>query len=800
MNQEYMNQTPVRTERNLTSVVLGFPHMRAVKRVWLAVLLTALSFTVQATSYTTGTSGDINNKENWTPVPLNFTTKGDVWIITLPMTVQSTWAVTGNVTIEEGGSISDNGNTVNFNGHFTNNSRIGYKATGTAVFGSEFPQAIGGTAPTTFNNVTRTNNGLSFNANCIISGDFDGKSFIVDGGNTINFGGNFTVTTGNNLMTGTSVFDGKGAQAISGNPEFYNLTVNNPSGLTLKSDLKVLGNLMLSSGTLADGGHSITVGGNILGSGKESGTGGIVVNGTNATISLATIGNLTLNNATGFTLTGNTAIDGTLTFKAGSLSIGANTLTLNGAVAGMDATQYLTGGEGAQLVIGSTKAAGNLFFNQSVPGTTNSLASLSMTGHGGSATLGSKIVISGTLDLAEGTLADGGNTIVLAGSIKGEGNETGAGGVMMTGAGATISGVTIGRLELNNPAEFTLTGSTNINDALVVTAGSLSIGSNTLSLRGAVTGLGLQNFLTGGPGSNLNVSNNNVPALLFFNQSKEGATNHIATLTIKGTGYSILKLGNKLVSGTALVIGKGQLQLNDQMLELNGTISCSATDNLQGSTSAILKINSKGAIGTLYFDQSMKGNTNNLATLSINSPEGTVTTGSPLNINAELALGSGTLDDGGNEIAVTGKITGTGSETGKGGVALSAATPTVAGVTLNNLTVKGGAVASLNGNLTVNGVMTFAGGSLSIGTNNLTLNGTVAGMDLKNCLTGSHSSVLTVGCKGSLGSVFLDQTDKGNTNVLAALYFVNEGSTVTFASTMIVGSLRDVDTKAKRRK
>jgi hypothetical protein len=688
------------------------------------------------------------------------------------MTVTTTWTVDGNVTINSGGSIKDNGKTVNFNGHLTNNSETGYIATGTAVFGSEFPQAIGGSATTVFNNLTRTNNGLSFNTNCVIKGDFTAKSFVVDGGNTISYGGSFTVTTGNNLITGTAILNGKNAQTVTGNPDFNNLIIDNPAGVTFKTDEKVHGDLTLTSGTLNDGGNAVLVAKNILGNGKEIGAGGITLTGTAVTISGATIENLTLNNPTDFTLTGNATINGELAFKAGDLVIGNNTLTLNGTVSGMDAKKCLSGGKASNLTIGTTHALGTLFFNQATPGATNNVVALTMNGREGSVILGNKLSVSNTLALTSGTIADGGNTITLLGNITGAGTESGTGGISMKGESATISGVTIGKLELNNAAEFVLTGSPVITDALVMTAGTLSIGNNTLSLNGSVSGFNAQNYLTGSATSNLTIANSGVVDLLFFDQNNDGVSNNIATLTLKGTGYSVVKLGNKMVSGKAVVLTKGQLQINDQTLVLNGTFSGTSSDNIQGSASANLMINTKENTGPFYFDQTTNGRTNNVATFTINSAGGTVTLGSPVNVSSNLALALGMF--------VTG------------------ATPTISGANLSNLTIRIGSVAGLSGNLTVNNVLTFTSGKLAIGGNTLTLNGTVEGMGPKNCIIGSPVSNLTIGSKGMLGTLYFDQSTKGVSNALAALNMLNESCSVAYNSTLLVGTQREHSKRSKR--
>jgi hypothetical protein len=788
MKRQNSNQAPIEVTGNSGKVMCISGQMRFAKRLLFAVLLCGTSAAVQATSYTTSVAGDINNKANWTPTPQDFTTPGDTWNITLAMTVPSTWSVTGNVTINKGGSIKDMGNTVNFNGHFTNNAEAGYIATGTAVFGSEFPQAIGGSALTVFNHLSRTHNGLSFSTNCTINGDFTGKSFIVDGGNTIYFGGNFTVSTGNNLFTGTAILNGKHAQTVTGNPDFSNLTISNPAGVTLKSEEKVTGDLTLAEGTLTDGGNAISVAKNILGTGKESGSGGITLTGSAATISAATIENLSLNNAADFRLAGNTVIIGDLTFKAGTLVLGNNTLTLNGTVAGMDGKKCITGGEESNLIVATTRALGTLFFNQATPGVTNNLATFTMNGMGGTVTLGNKLFIGNTLSLTKGTIADGGNTITVSGNISGSGTESGTGGIKMNGASATISGVTIGKLELNNADGFSLTGNPIIADALVFTSGTLSIGNNTLSINGAVSGMNAQNYFTGSAVSNLNIGNNGALGTLFFDQNNDGVTNNIANLTVKGSGYSVVKLGNKLVSGKSLVLNNGQLQINDKVLELNGTFSGTANDNIQGSPAASLIINSRGSTGPYYFDQATNGRTNNIGTFTINCGSGTVTLGSLLNVSANLALDSGILADNGNPITVTGNISGTGTVAGNGGVSVVGASPSISGATLTNLTLRVTMAASLSGNLTVNNVLTFAGGKLSIGNNTLTLNGTVEGMGTKNCITGSTGSNLTIGSKGMLGTVFFDQASKGTSNALAALNILHESCSILMNGTVVIGT------------
>jgi len=773
-------------EKSMTAIfVLGW--VRSAKRLILVLLLGAISNAGYATSYTTSAAGDLNNKANWTPNPANFTTQGDTWNIILPMSVATVWSVTGNVTISTGGSVNDMGNTIYFGGHFTNNvDSSAYIASGTAVFNSEFPQAIGGTAATTFNNLTRSNNGLSFNANSRVNGNFIGKGLIIDGGNTIYFGGNVAVTTGNNLFTGTAVFNGNGAQSVTGNPEFNSLIINKTSSLTFNSDETIKGDLALY-GTLADGGNAVTVAANITGDGKETGTGGITITGSMATISGVAIDNLTLNNPIGFSLTGNTTVNSALTFKAGALIIGNNTLTLTGTVSGMDAKKCLTGSAASNLAVGAIGASGTIYFDQGTQGITNNIATLAMNGPGGTFALGNKLFVSVALCLTAGTIDDGGNAISVSGNITGTGTESGAGGILMNGASATISGVTVDKLTLNNATAFSLTGSATIN-ALIFSAGTLTIGSNTLIISGTVSGMGPASYLTGSPSSNLTIANTGGTCTLYFDQATDGLTNNIAALAVNGARYSVVRLGNKLVSGTSVILSKGQLQLNDQTLELNGTFSGSVSDNIRGSASSNLTINTKTDTAPLYFDQDTKGGTNNIAKLIINAAGATVTLGSPLSISAQLALNGGTLADGGNAIDVAGNITGSGNETGAAGISMTGVTSAISGASLTNLTLNVSSDVGLAGNLVIHGALTFTNGKLNIGNNTLTLNGTVSGMSPKNCFTGGPNSNLTIGTEGTVGAIFFDQANKGVSNALSACNISNENSSVIFSSPLALGS------------
>ncbi|MFY7884235.1 MAG: beta strand repeat-containing protein, partial [Dolichospermum sp.] len=150
--------------------------------------------------------------------------------------------------------------------------------------------------------------------------------------------GTFTIASGASLSFGSSGNTGGAAFAIPNNlftaTSFSSLTINRTNALTLGNQSFVLsGNLALTSGTLNDNGNTITIGANITGTGTHSSTssGALIMTGSGGSISGATLGNLTLNNAGGFSLTGSPTIAGTLSLSDGALAIGSNTLTFRTA-------------------------------------------------------------------------------------------------------------------------------------------------------------------------------------------------------------------------------------------------------------------------------------------------------------------------------------------------------------------------------------------------------------------------------------------------------------------------------------
>jgi hypothetical protein len=219
----------------------------------------------------------------------------------------------------------------------------------------------------------------------------------------------------------------------------------------------------------------------------------VILNGTNSTVIYNASGNQTINRAassgtlaltyTNLTLAGSgnkdipssstATVTGTLSFE------GSATITTKAATYGASSTlQYKNGGRTTTaLEWPSTSGPRNLVIDNSG----NTVTMLS----------GNARTLTGSLTLTAGTLADNGNTLTVNGNIAGTGTHSGAGKILLNTTGSTISGATLGNLELNNVGgNFSLTGNPTINGTLTLANGTLTVGASgvvTIGSGGAIS-------------------------------------------------------------------------------------------------------------------------------------------------------------------------------------------------------------------------------------------------------------------------------------------------------------------------
>ncbi|MFA6261677.1 MAG: T9SS type A sorting domain-containing protein [Bacteroidia bacterium] len=129
----------------------------------------------------------------------------------------------------------------------------------------------------------------------------------------------------------------------------------------------------------------------------------------------ASVNNLSINNGnTNLTMGGSLTINGSLALTSGCLSIGENTLTLNGDFSG-SATNNLIGGPTSNISIGGSGPMSTSLFLKQTGDTT--VKNLTLNRSNETITLGNTFKLVGTFTPTAGTLATGGNLTLISNSV-----------------------------------------------------------------------------------------------------------------------------------------------------------------------------------------------------------------------------------------------------------------------------------------------------------------------------------------------------------------------------------------------
>lgn len=558
------------------------------------------------------------------------------------------------------------------------------------------------------------------------------------------------------------------------------------------------GNLTLTAGTLADAGNTLIVQGNITGAGTHTGVGSIAMTGASKTISGATLTNLTLNNASGFSLSGSTTINGVLTFTNGRLSIGSNTLNLAGTVASMTTLNNITGSSTSNLSITGTGTIGTLLFNLTTASTTNVLNNLTINRSStGVVNLGSALNIVGNISVTNGSLRSiGGNTLTMAGTTQSFTISNATGGSVLGTDNSAGNDLT---LAIANGSTTTITGdATTTSDddkkffnVTVNAGGTLVLSRGILCKYGtfAVNGtlqINANGYIQTTPTSGISVAPTyGLSSLLRYNTNNTYGRG-LEWSNTTGAGYpNDVQVSNN----TTLNIRNG----SDIARQIAGnlTVDSGSTLSLEGMTIAsptdigltvIGNIINNGIITLATTTERLKcGNfTNNIGALTTLSSN----VGGDLELTGSL-IDNGTFNSNNRAIFFTGigvqDVSGTGnfnidyivSNKASGSIRM-----------LTNLLVEGPNGGNAMTLINSTDILNLNGFALTLGKENI--NSSISG---NGFLRGSSSSSISILGSGALGTLRFDQTTPGSTNAINSLTInrTNTGS-VVLGNTVAVGN------------
>lgn len=340
--------------------------------------------------------------------------------------------------------------------------------------------------------------------------------------------------------TAIYIFNGA-SQTIAGIPTTVKkLKVSGSNNKSITATLAISDSLIVETGCTLDLGTNAITGASV----KTRGTGTLKTQNTSATpiptgrtwsftvefnaagaqtIVSGTYGALICSTSGTKSLNGDATVSGALTLSGTKLNMGANTLTLNGDFSG-SAANCLIGSQTSNLSIGGSGAmSSNLFLDQSNDTAINNFI---INRSGVTVTLGSKVKVFGTLTPTAGTLASGGNLVIVSNAS--------ATANIASGSGSITGNVVVQRFIPSSARRWRFLASP-------VTSATLSDLIDNIHITG-----------TGGATNGFDASGSNSASVFTYNETTTGdlntgwaAASNITNSMTPGKGFRIFVRGTR---------------------------------------------------------------------------------------------------------------------------------------------------------------------------------------------------------------------------------------------------------------
>ena len=345
--------------------------------------------------------------------------------------------------------------------------------------------------------------------------------------------------------------------------------------IILGANLSLNGTLSLAAGTFTVGPRILTLNGptiagtpaNLITTAASS----LVFGGTSSGVLIPTsviaIGGLSTTNTSVVTLQSALTVSGIFNPSGAGLSIGANTLTLNGQIN----CGTLVGGPTSNIIINASGLPANL------SGVTlNNLTINRAVTMCGSVTVGGTLTLtSGALSIASNTLTlpDAANLIYSGGSLTGGATSNLTIG---TGADITLNAIANGLNDFTTSRNIILGANLSLNGTLTLAAGTFTVGPRILTLNGPA--------IAGTPGNLMAVA----ASSLSFGGFSAGvfipaSVTNLANLTINNANGVIMNSNITLAAGGVITLTSGILQAGTNTLKITNTNPATAVVWTPGS-------------------------------------------------------------------------------------------------------------------------------------------------------------------------------------------------------------------------